>query len=169
MFIGHLPAGYLCSQFLLKKFQGLSRRDYRILLATGLVASVFPDFDLLYFYFIDGRQNLHHSYWIHIPFYWVIITGIWAFAALLWKNQIFRLSSLVWGANILVHLILDTIVGKIHWLFPFSKVDVVFFDVTARYDWWVWNFVLHWTFLFEIGLVLGAIYLLYQKSKSRAI
>ncbi len=50
------------------------------------------------------------------------------------------------GINIWVHLLLDTIVGKIKWLYPVSNEDIVCFHVPANYGWWVLNFVLHCNF-----------------------
>ena len=69
---------------------------------------------MFYFYLIDQRQNLHHGYWIHTPFWWLLIATI-TFAAI--------------------------------WLLK---------EVPAVHDFWVWNFVLHWTFLFEVGVVIQA-------------
>ena len=76
MFIGHLPAGYVLTKTIQNRFH-----TQRFLWA-GLVASVLPDIDIFYFYFVDNKQSLHHAYWIHIPLYWLLIclavfTVIW--------------------------------------------------------------------------------------------
>lgn len=72
------------------------------------------------------------------------------------------LMSAVIYTNVMLHLALDTIVGKIRWLYPFSRQDFYLFEVTARYKWAYWNFILHWTFLLEIGVILWALTLIYQ-------
>jgi inner membrane protein len=35
------------------------------------------------------------------------------------------------------------------WLYPFHTQSFVLVDVPARHGWWVWNFVIHWTFGLE--------------------
>lgn len=162
MFIGHLPAGYLISSGILarsnQKFTSVS--EYRKFLWIGILGSLFPDIDLLWFYLIDKRQHLHHSYWIHIPIYWAGISAIFFFLGYALKNRAVILGTTLFSVNIFGHLILDTIVGKIRWLYPFSDYDVALFDVPTRYGWWVWNFVFHWTFIFETILTGWAILLL---------
>ncbi len=41
----------------------------------------------------------------------------------------------------------------IYLLYPFADIEVNLVTVPARYDFWVWNFILHPTFLFEILIV----------------
>jgi inner membrane protein len=53
---------------------------------------------------------------------------------------------------------LDTVAGKIRWLYPFSNKDFVLVHIPSIHSWWVWNFVMHWTFCLELGLVLSALY-----------
>jgi len=65
MFIAHLPAGYLLSRSLLaclplEQRVPLARRK---LLAAGLIGSVLPDIDLIYFYLLADRLVGHHVYW----------------------------------------------------------------------------------------------------------
>lgn len=152
MFIGHLPAGYLLTEKLQKH---LKLKGY---VALGLIASVVPDFDLFYFYLFDERANFHHSYWTHIPFYWLLIAIFTALVLMIFKQRRYFGAALIFFSNIFLHLFLDTIVGKIEWLSPFNETSFAFFEVPARYNWWVWNFVFHWTFLFEIVIVVWALY-----------
>ena len=56
-----------------------------------------------------------------------------------------------------MHLFLDTIVGSIMWEAPFSTRLVSFFTVPRIHDVWLWNFVLHWTFLLEIAIWIAAL------------
>lgn len=156
MFISHLPAGYILTKALQKKF-----KTNRFLL-IGLVSSVLPDMDLFYFYFVDSRQNLHHSYWIHIPFYWLMIAAATFLILWLLKKKEYLAAAAIFFSNIFLHFVLDTIVGKIEWLFPFTDKAYYLFDVPAMYNFWVYNFIFHWTFLFELGILIWAGYIFYK-------
>ena len=146
MFIGHLPAGYLLTKGLQARF-----RTARYL-ALGLVAGVLPDADIPYFYLVDRGRHLHHGYWIHIPFWWLVAAAVaFAAAALSRKRAYLAVASIFFG-NVFLHLLLDTVVGKIEWLYPYSDRGVSFFEVPATHGWWVCNFVFHWTFLIELAI-----------------
>lgn len=160
MFIAHLPAGYVLTKILQKR---LNTTHY---LWLGLTASILPDTDLIYFYLIDHRQTLHHSYWIHTPFHWFIITVISFAFLLLFKQKKYMAAAVIFFSNIFLHLFLDTVVGKIEWLYPFSDKQFYVFDVPAVHDWWVYNFVFHWTFLFEVALIIWAIILFIHSKKN---
>ena len=56
MFVAHIPAGYLLTRYLSR-----GHADRKALILTGLVASVLPDTDLLWFYLVDNRQTAHHA------------------------------------------------------------------------------------------------------------
>ena len=77
MFIAHLPAGYLWTRFIVMKrgMADVASPRYRSLMALGLIGSLLPDVDMLYFYLIDNRQHLHHGYWTHIPLSWLMLFG----------------------------------------------------------------------------------------------
>lgn len=155
MFIAHLPAGYLLTRFMQRK---LGTTKY---LWVGLVGSVLPDIDMLYFYLVDDRQTLHHHYWTHIPFLWFCFAILLAAAALMTRHRrTVAAAGLVFLANIFIHLVLDTIVGGIAWLYPFFPLydsDLTLVTVPATHDLWIWSFVFHWTFLLELLLLTLAI------------
>ena len=155
MFLAHLPAGYLMARRLAPRLAP-DATSTRRLMAVCLVASVLPDIDLLYFYLIDGRQTLHHDYWTHIPAFWLLATGT--------AVDLFRLARVPvpWAAvagllaGVFLHLALDTVTGGIAWLYPYDQARLVLVTVPARFDWWVWNFVLHWSVLFELAILAWA-------------
>lgn len=155
MFIGHLPAGYIWTRFLARNGVGASAVA-KPLLFTGLAASVLPDLDLLYFYLIDNRQHLHHGYWPHIPLLWGVLFCTLAPVAIFLRSAKTLLFLAVIVSNALLHLMLDSIAGGIAWLYPFSERPFVLVDVPAIHGWWVWNFILHWTFALEVGVWLWA-------------
>jgi inner membrane protein len=149
MFVAHVPAGYLLTR-------RIAPRASTRLLVLGLVASVLPDFDLIWFYLVDHGRVLHHAYWTHQPFWWALLAIAWLGAAWLRGSRAWALAGAVLFGSVFVHLLLDTVAGGIHWLARFSDRNVVLFTVRARYDWWVWNFVLSWTFLIEVAITAWA-------------
>ena len=154
MFLGHLPAGYLLSTFSVRKWQ-LSKYAFW----SGLLGSVFPDFDLFYFYLIDGRQTLHHEYWMHLPSAWAVIACVGFVLLFVTKKRDWLPIWLLFIVNIFLHLVLDSMAGGVLWMHPFSTRSFQLFFIPSVYGFWVWNFVLHWTFLFEIALIISAVVL----------
>jgi inner membrane protein len=55
-------------------------------------------------------------------------------------------------------MVLDSIVGDIAWLAPFSDERFALFEVPAIFKPWWLNFVLHWSFALELVLVASAVY-----------
>ncbi|OGR13029.1 MAG: hypothetical protein A2341_08180 [Deltaproteobacteria bacterium RIFOXYB12_FULL_58_9] len=146
MFVGHLPAGYLTAAALCSRdAPGVVRG--RLWWAAALVGSVLPDLDMFYFYTLGQRQTLHHVYWTHLPFVWACVAVV-----LLWHPV-----SRVFVVSVFGHLLFDTIAGGVLWLWPFDSRSVVLVEVPAVYGWWVWNFIFHWSFAFEIAVTLAAV------------
>lgn len=50
------------------------------------------------------------------------------------------------------HLLLDTIVGDIWWLYPYVDTPFALFVVPSLYRPWWLNFVLHWSFMVEVAV-----------------
>lgn len=156
MFIAHLPAGYIVGKTLSKRLE----TSYVVL--TASVFGVLPDLDLIWFYLVDDRAFNHHLYWVHLPVFWVVVFAA-AYGVLrllrpveywFWRNLLVAAT-----ASICVHLVLDSYVGGIAWLYPYSEQLFVLLTLEARYDWWVWNFLWHWSFLVELVIVGWAGYL----------
>lgn len=153
MLISHLPAGYLLSKTILTARRNA---ECRLCLWTGLLASILPDLDMLYFHLIDKKQHLHHSLWPHIPAFWLSLLLIEACSWILIRNKRYRLGSIMFFLNIFLHLFMDTVNGGIAWAYPFSKKLFVFFEIPARFNWWIYSFMAHWTFGIEIMLLIVA-------------
>lgn len=164
MFIGHVPAGYIWTRHLCRR-PAYRELNPSALLTVGLIASVLPDLDLAYFYLIDGRQTLHHGYWSHIPIFWVALFAVLLlFRRWIGGRRAVHLAFVV-VSNALIHLALDTIAGGIAWLYPYSTNRYVLVAVPAVHGWWVWNFVLHWTFALEVGLCLWAVGIFWRRRR----
>lgn len=157
MFIAHLPAGYLITQIVVARCK-LHDKASRYAIIIGLTGSVFPDIDLLYFYTIDLRQHHHHSYWTHIPLFWLASLALFFLALKLMGKSSYALLLLIFGLNVFVHLMLDTVVGDIWWLYPFIDRPFSMFFVPAQYQPWQLNFLLHWSFALELILLCAAYY-----------
>ncbi|MBI1650545.1 metal-dependent hydrolase [Hyphomicrobium sulfonivorans] len=157
MFIAHLPAGYLLSDRLSQ-----NRSNRRSLMAVGLFASGLPDFDLLWFYFVDGRNTPHHAFVFHWPLFWIgLAATAWILARLLhWRSA--EPYIFVALACLLLHMVLDSVAAEIHWLKPFSDFQLNLVKVPAGYSWWVWNFILHWTFIVELAITFAAAWMLWR-------
>jgi len=168
MFIGHLPAGYLATTLLLDR-AAVPAPARRRLLVVGLIASVLPDLDLLWFYTLGQRRQVHHAYLPHLP---LACAVFFATAALLpWIARARREAWIPWtiaAVNVFLHLLLDTTAGGIRWLWPFSDAEFALGHVPARHDPWVLNFVLHWTFALEILLVAAVLALLWRRRRDSA-
>jgi membrane-bound metal-dependent hydrolase YbcI (DUF457 family) len=157
MLIGHLPAGYLIGRALLRE----PSRKSAAPLAAIMAGSVLPDIDLLYCYLFDHQRSHHHLYWTHIPAFWLAACAgvLLAWAA---KREL-RPPVATWFflAGVLSHLLLDSIIGDIYWLIPFSYQPFSMFTVRPRYSPWYLNFVMHWVFGLELVLVVCAAVLAY--------
>jgi len=157
MFIAHLPAGYLLTRWLQRP---LSTNKF---LWLGLVASIFPDIDLLYFYFVNHSQN-HHNFFTHLPIFWLTLWGIILIINIFLKNRSLFIGSTIIFANILLHLLLDTFVAGIPWLYPFESTNLALVTIPSAFPFWVENFVFHWTFLVELAITIWAIFIFFKHS-----
>lgn len=153
MIIAHLPSGYL-----LARAAGYRRG---LMLGAALLGAVLPDFDMLYFHFVDHAVH-HHRFWPHIPAVWLVIAlVVLPLAAKLRPGWFAPLAMLL--AGVFLHLLLDTWAGSIMWLWPVSDQFFQLVTVPATQSSWVLSFVLHWTFLAEIGIVLAALFVFFRR------
>ena len=167
MFVAHVAGGYLVTRAYLRNID-TSSMEYRFVkyyLLFGLLCSVLPDIDLFYFYLIDHRQHAHHTYWTHIPLFWILFTGLLFSMAKAVSNQSRGFVWLILLLNTELHMVLDSVAGGIYWLYPFNGEKYRIFVVTARYDWWVLNYIFHWTFLLEMIIIAAAFYVYFQDRK----
>ena len=153
MFIAHLPAGYLLASAGESK---VAPEDRRLVFWCLLAGSIFPDLDMFYFYFVDGRQTHHHLYWPHLPVFWLVLLGAGSLVSVLLRKTRVTRAMLSSFAGVMLHLVLDTPVGGIAWLYPYNSDLLYLMKVPAGRSWWVWNFIFHWTFLIEMIICVAA-------------
>jgi inner membrane protein len=167
MFIAHMPAGYLVTRYGLRGFGAhlANSRNLKYYVMFALLCSVLPDFDLIYFYLVDHRQHEHHSYWTHIPLFWVLFTALVYFGAkAFFKKNLGALCAILL-ANTQLHMLLDSVAGGIYWLYPFNSEKYRLFVITSRFDWWVFNYIFHWTFLLELTIIVTTAYVVWADRK----
>ena len=155
MFLAHMPAGYMASKLLLAQFR-LCRSKTKWVMFLGILGSVVPDLDMFYFHLVDHGQHTHHSYWTHIPVYWIAILILGYLVATILRSRTLVAAITIFIGCVLIHLLLDTFAGGIQWLHPFSDKYFHIFTIPARYDYWLWNYVFHWTALVEISVIIIA-------------
>jgi inner membrane protein len=141
MLIAHLPAGYLTAR--------AGGVDRGALLWATLLGSVFPDFDMIWFLFVDNGAIHHHRYWVHAPGFWLAVAAV----TLPFLHGLWRRAALFFLAAIFVHLILDTLAGGIMWLWPLSDHLYALVTVPASHGHWVLSFMAHWTFWLELAVI----------------
>jgi len=166
MFIAHLPAGYLLGDWLHARIAPPTLTRARFI-GWGLFGAIAPDLDLIYFYAFDHRQTHHHRYASHWPMLWIAVLLL----SLLWRSRRTGPSAaacaLVFALSGLLHLVLDTLVGDIWWLAPFSDRSFALATVPALYSPWWLNFFLHWSFGFELAITVWAV-VVWRRRRVRA-
>ncbi|WP_065322881.1 metal-dependent hydrolase [Tritonibacter mobilis] len=156
MLTAHLPSGYILAQ--------VPRRTFPGLLPAALIGAVFPDLDMICFYFVDDGAFHHHRYWVHVPVFWagvaLVTLPLIRLFAHRWLN-----AALVFLAAIFMHLVLDSIGGDIMWRAPFDDTLMSLVKVPASQSHWILSYLLHWTFLFELAIWVIALTLWLRRGR----
>jgi hypothetical protein len=168
MIIGHAPAGYIVSVLLFPRFSSTTGMSRGVFLSAGIAGALAPDIDMLYFHLVDHRQHHHHSYFTHFPSFWAVLLLLsvaWLLAA---EAKSKPTLALIFSLNGLLHMVLDSVVGDIWWLAPLDGTPYSFATVPSLYKPWWLNFLLHWSFLLELALVVCAV-VLWRQSPNPSI
>lgn len=169
MFIAHVPAGYLLGRFGIPSVL----RENRAVWGTLLFFSAAPDLDLVWFYTAGARRVAHHAYISHWPLFWTALAAgallVSALASVLGRKPRWRPLVAAAYAGVMLHCALDSLAAEIYWLAPFSPWSLNLVHVPARYGWWVWNFILHWTFFAELAICLAAFCLWLDARKKKRV
>ena len=155
MLTAHLPAGYVLAR-------GLPS-GIRWGVPVVLIASVFPDFDMIFFHLVDDRSIHHHRYWVHVPAFWLAVAAV---SLPLLHRVGLGVTGLAALAALFLHMFLDTIGGGILWYAPFSDELVTLITVPATQGHWIISFILHWTFLLELAIWGLAIFLWLRRKQA---
>ncbi|MTH98643.1 metal-dependent hydrolase [Roseibium sp. RKSG952] len=161
MFIGHLPGAYLI-------FRTATPDVGKLAFAAAMLGAVAPDLDMLWFYLVDNRAHHHHAYLTHRPIVWVALL----FAGLALRLFYPKAGTVLafFGAGGVVHMALDSIVGKIAWAWPYSDYSQPLVVVQATHSHWILSFLNHWTFAVELAITALAIALwLWRRRNSTCV
>ncbi len=159
MFVAHMPAGYLIGTAITQRWPGAATRATWTAILLGSVA---PDLDLLYFYFVSDRGFNHHIYPPHVPIVWLLTTLLVALA--LWRAPLrWRVAWAMFCTGWFIHLVLDTVGGRIWWLWPWVTTPYTFIQVPRRFDVWWLNFLTHPSMLIELAITVSAALLWWRR------
>ena len=162
MLVAHAPAGYLLGRVLSRTllrdtFQPeQKKRLHRYLMTAAVLGGIFPDFDFFYHIVIDSSQTPHHSYFTHMPVFWLATWFMLTGMGMILRNRAFIAVTTAFCLSALLHLALDTLTGVIYWFYPLSARGVNVFKVADVHRWWVENYTHHWTFIIEIIITTTA-------------
>jgi inner membrane protein len=165
MIIAHGPAGYLLTKLFTNTIFRNSispqhnAKRYNVLILTGIIGGIMPDFDFICYILSSSNRIPHHLYLTHMPFFWICMMSLLVVTGTLLRKPYFTAVSITLCSSALLHLIFDTLTGDIYWLYPFSRHPFNVFSVHGTYIWWVHNYMHHWTFLFEIAIITYAMIL----------
>ncbi|UQZ88073.1 hypothetical protein C4J81_02120 [Deltaproteobacteria bacterium Smac51] len=162
MLIAHLPAGYLLTKAFSLKF---SAGEGRKLWLTGLIASVLPDIDLV-FYYLEGGIRIHRQYFTHWPLFWLALLAASIILSARFRKRESITYLIVFFSGIMLHLVLDTVAGPVYWLAPFDWTPTRWVRVPRTESWWLMNLVRHRIFKAEL-VICGAALAVYLMSAWR--
>lgn len=165
MFIAHAPAGYLMAVSLLRRMGSAAVSPSAFILAA-MVGAVAPDFDLAYFYLVDDRTTPHRQYLTHWPLLWLSLAAVCAVWLRRTSSAAARLL-LVFCLGGVLHLILDSLAGRIWWFAPFVDKSYALIAVPAQFKPWWLNFVWHWSAASELVICAWALSV-YRRQQRRA-
>ena len=162
MLIGHLPAGYFITRYLIKKNKLPLNKFW---LGLGLLGSVLPDFDLIYTLFINTTISSHRNLPTYIPLFWLILFLLCLASYAIWHKKWIKYGAIVLFGNVLIHLILDTPFVGVKWLWPFYDKLVGIYNVGLTSGFLVENYFQHWYWYLEIALWIAAIISIINSNK----
>lgn len=151
MLIAHGPLGYILATVTQRwwKLPTLSKIQIRWVLITAFVGGIFPDIDLLFFYFIDSshshRQLITHSLFMYIG---LLVVGV-----LLLRLSRFKYIGIlvsVFAVGTISHVFTDMIIGMTIFLAPFSYELLGLIS----FDWYRSSIFIRYSHVTGIGIEL---------------
>lgn len=150
MILAHLPAAWLLAQ--------AGRRCWPV--APALVplvtfAGIAPDLDLIWWALVDDMALHHHRHWAHAPAFWAVLAAL-ILPLVQWGAPRWLPTACLCFGALFLHILQDSIVGDVMWLWPMSGDLFALFTVPATQGHWVLSFVFHWSFALELAIIFAA-------------
>ncbi len=111
MIFAHAPLGYLTARSIKQWWNSHPAWLYFI----GALGGIFPDIDLFYFYVFNATQN-HRQFPTHSVLPYLILFCI----SLFLRKKCIGKIGLVFTVGAFSHLMADSLMGRLVWLYPFS-------------------------------------------------
>lgn len=166
MIIGHLPAGYFLTRYLIKR-QKLPLTKFW--LGLGLIAAVLPDFDYAYWILVNDQSDTHRGYITAYPIIYFVAFLIFLLIYLIKKNDWLKNFIIIVFTNIFLHFLLDTPFYGVKWFVPFCNQYVGIYDVGSYSDGsgiHINNYFTHWYWYLELLLfVLAVVSVIFSNKK----
>lgn len=165
MIIGHLPAGYFTTRYLIKR-QKLPLNKWW--LGLGIISAILPDLDYIYWLLSNDQADTHRGY---ITTYPIIYLGLFLISLLIYlfyKRQWLKNAIILIFINIFVHFLLDTPFYGVKWFYPLCNQEVGIYNVgsyTNGSGIQVQNYFTHWYWYLEITLWVVAIISIFYSFK----
>lgn len=167
MIVGHLPAGYFLTRYLIKR-QKLTLNKFW--LGLGLIAAIFPDFDYAYWILSNDQSESHRGYITTYPIIYLGIFLIFLLIYLIKKNIWLKNFIIIVFANIFLHFLLDTPFFGVKWFYPLCNQYLGFYDIGGYANGGgiqVQNYFTNWYWYLEIALWLVALIAIIISSKRK--
>lgn len=151
MLIAHGPLSYLIAYSTRRYWQAASRtrRHRTVLYAVAAVAGMFPDIDLLYYYFIDATQS-HRQLLTHSLLPYVILLLVGLICYYFGRKPFWSIVIVYAGIGGLSHLLTDSIIGFTILLSPFFDLPVGL----PSWNWWQQSLFMRQPLIILLGLEL---------------
>ena len=166
--LAHPAAGYLITAFWESNVNKPDRFGLESwqLYCVGFVAASLPDVDMVYQLIFDPREVSHRLYWSHTPIYWLaIFLLVLSFLSFFGKKVHLYLARFV-SVQVFAHLVLDSVVGGLRWFFPWSAQRYGLVpSLPGPYAERHLRILFHWTFLFEVVIIVAALCYFMQRQK----
>lgn len=160
MLIAHGPLGYVIARSIVPKLRKFkpSRLQLRWYYGIAFIGGIFPDIDLLYYYFVEAvfshRQFITHSF---LPYLVIILLGMGIACVKRWRW--IGVCSIAFAVGALSHVVADSLFGLTAWFAPFT--DHVY--GVPKLSWYELNpltttYEFTSKFIIEVFIIAGAVY-----------
>ena len=171
MILAHSLIGVPITHFLIKNKTEFQNKPIfvNMMYAVGIVAAVFPDFDLSLSFFInelDHRKLVSHSV---VPYLVIFLVGILLSRIFKKYTSEIKILNLIFLVGVLSHLFLDFLVGGISLLAPLTRSSFgfpIYFNYTSDF---YYKYFSSFYFLLELPLIAYSIYMIVKLKNFLAV